>query len=83
MQDILGWVPIVANACAALCWLRSGIVKTPIRYSTSGMTFATAASKNEPPKLDPIVVAMRLQSRWSAAGAAFACVAAAFQVFYH
>jgi hypothetical protein len=67
MSTAITWLSIIAAIIAAGCWLASGLVQLPAKF-TSGLGGSGGATQ-------AVVDAMRQQSRWSSVGAIAAAVA--------
>ncbi len=71
-MTILQYISVACGFISALAWLGSALVKVPTVYANLG-SFHVPPQPG-PQKLDPVVTALRRQSKFSSAGAVFAAV---------
>ena len=69
----------IFGGLAAILWLIAAQVVIPTKYVLDGVFLGGPDRPGEKRRLDPIVVALRKQSRWSAAAATCAAIASAMQ----
>jgi hypothetical protein len=72
------WGVVALSLLAAAFWLRSATIPIPTKYVLTG-SFLVPDEPGKEQRVDPVVLAIRKQSRWSAWGAFCAAMAAILQ----
>jgi hypothetical protein len=79
ISTVLRWGIVATSAAAAILWWLSARVPIPTVYVLEGVYPSGPHEPGRQQRIDPVVLAVRKQSRLSAAAAFFAGLAAALQ----